>query len=534
MTDICVVIPAFKKNEIISNDLLKKIKGKPLLGYQIDVAKRLGRDTNIVVMTDSAEVSLFVERAGVASIMSSKGFFEELQRIETSVHAYVLLSPYAPLIPLTEIERAVQCYEARKSAGTVIVSSQYQNDDFLYGAFLGKLVKKNKEEKESNQGISGDIVVFGADFFKKNTDHDIIMHELGGYYPTIRSIHDFWIFEKLLERKRIVFNVIGTKESGFGHIYRAKALAHTLQDHEIVFVCGNKSQEGCERLIGNDYLLRVISQDRAAENIAKIKPDLVINDVLNTDAAYMSSLLEKSIRTVNFEDLGDGSAYADLVINELYDEPHNSNDNVLWGHDYFFLRDEFEGATPNLFSNHITAILVTFGGTDQNDYTRKILRVISEQCRKYKIKVYIVTGAGYSYISDLEFDIKKYRRDLEIEYVHHAGVMSNIMEQCQIAITSNGRTVYELAYMNIPSIIISHHDRENTHLFSRKDHGFFPLGTYDGKKTDCEIQAHLSRLIQDVGFRKKAYDRISGFDFVGNKAKVRSILLDVMNAEQRS
>ena len=66
-------------------------------------------------------------------------------------------------------------------------------------------------------------------------------------------------------------------------------------------------------------------------------------------------------------------------------------------------------------------------------------------------------------------------KEKNVKLTKSTGVISSIMEQCQLAIVSNGRTVYELAHMNIPSITIAHHIREETHKFASKENGFLPL-----------------------------------------------------------
>lgn len=45
-----------------------------------------------------------------------------------------------------------------------------------------------------------------------------------------------------------------------------------------------------------------------------------------------------------------------------------------------------------------------------------------------------------------------------------------------LAICSAGRTVYELAHMHIPSIVLAQHEREARHTFARADHGFAYMG----------------------------------------------------------
>ena len=61
---------------------------------------------------------------------------------------------------------------------------------------------------------------------------------------------------------------------------------------------------------------------------------------MDTTLEYMQGLKKLSIKTLNFEDLGEGSKIADLVINAIYPEKQIIK-NHYFGHDYFILRDEF-------------------------------------------------------------------------------------------------------------------------------------------------------------------------------------------------
>ena len=81
------------------------------------------------------------------------------------------------------------------------------------------------------------------------------------------------------------------------------------------------------------------------------------------------------------------------------------------------------------------------------------------------------------------------------------------MEKCQLAITANGRTIYELAHLNIPSLVFSHHVRETTHLFAHENNGFFPMGLYDESSSQNLIRLML-KLISDNNFRQEAFLKI--------------------------
>ena len=58
-------------------------------------------------------------------------------------------------------------------------------------------------------------------------------------------------------------------------------------------------------------------------------PDIVVNDMLNTEMDDVVPLREKGIKVVNFEDLGKGASYSDITINELFETPLIKSKNIL-------------------------------------------------------------------------------------------------------------------------------------------------------------------------------------------------------------
>ena len=138
-----------------------------------------------------------------------------------------------------------------------------------------------------------------------------------------------------------------------------------------------------------------------------------------------------------------------------------------------------------------------------------------------------MTGAGYSHISKLEEEIQCLD-DVQIEYTHATGVISHIMEETQIAISSNGRTVYELAHMNIPAIVISQHKRESTHSFACEENGFVSVGLFEKGQTELEIEKQLLRLLDDELYRRQLFERTTKYRFNANKKKVIKRMLALL------
>jgi spore coat polysaccharide biosynthesis predicted glycosyltransferase SpsG/CMP-N-acetylneuraminic acid synthetase len=530
-----VIIPAVKKNVAFHDDLVKKLAGRSLIERSVSRAKEIVERENIYVVTDSEEIRLFCQRKYIhcfyeKSLKLNPGAIAEsiitlLSSITNKYETLILLSPYAPLLKANEIRKALKEFESRKAklvipvkkeAARIFTGNQKDIHEILNGKAEGKLLV----ESQSFQIIDSDLIknnLLGSAGIKPH------IYELDHNLIEIKSYQDWWVCEKLLRRKRIVFRVIGDEKVGMGHIQRALTLAHEIIDHEIIFVCEANSQIAVIILEGFDYWLKVCKPDEIEDKIVALEPDLIINDILDSDPNYIRKIRAKNISVINFEDLGEGAELTNLTINELYDDPLIAGENILWGQEYFFVREEFDDAKPNKFHETIQGLLIMFGGTDPNDYTRKILRIVKSVCRKNNIKIYVITGGGYPFINELEEAINQ-MVDADIEYHHSINVVSHIMEKVQIAISANGRTAYELAHMNIPSIVLSHHERENSHKFTREENGHIPLGIYKGAETEEKVRETLERLTADRVYRKMLFDRMEPFKFTKNKERVVNLI----------
>jgi len=327
-----------------------------------------------------------------------------------------------------------------------------------------------------------------------------------------------------MKKPSLVFHVIGFKAVGLGHIYRSLSLAQDLTDFQISFACTKSSFEMVELMIKEKYHLHLFDEETVYSDIRDLNPDIVINDVLSTNEDDIKTLKTSSIKVVNFEDLGTGSALTDLTINELYEKPKDPSKNILWGHNYFFLRDEFLERKSNKFPKSIENILITFGGTDSNNLTKYSLESIIDYCDERGIFIYIVSGPGYEHFSDLESNICKMEN---VSLTHATGVISEIMQKVQIALTSNGRTVYELAHMNIPSIVVSQHQRESEHKFSSLENGMVNIGIFSEINTRPLLKSTFEKIVEDEDFFRMLYKNSSRFNFSKNKLRVLDLIKSI-------
>jgi len=308
-----------------------------------------------------------------------------------------------------------------------------------------------------------------------------------------------------LRRKKVLIRVDGYNKIGLGHIYRTIVIANHLNNYDVLFVSKKEYALGINLLKENNFKIESFSYKEEFERIIRTyNPDIIINDILDTDMDYIKQLKERQFFVVNFEDLGEGAKSADLVINALYDRK-NFLDNHHWGKDYYILRKEFHQIPQKRNNKEVNNILITFGGTDPNNYTEKVLHVINNNHISNNIEINIILGLGYMNLEKLERDIISLNPNISIK--HNVNNISNYMYEADIAFTSAGRTVYELASIGTPTIVLAQNERELLHTFANEENGFLNLGLGYTISNDT-IRKCLDKLIFNYEFRNILTNRM--------------------------
>ena len=63
--------------------------------------------------------------------------------------------------------------------------------------------------------------------------------------------------------------------------------------------------------------------------------------------------------------------------------------NIVWGHKYALLREEFFNIKPKKFPKKVKSVLITFGVTDNRSITRKTLEHIYDYCNEADYIFYV-------------------------------------------------------------------------------------------------------------------------------------------------
>lgn len=540
----CLVIPAIKKNTVIPDQLLKKLAGEPLITRAINTALACVPARDIIILTDSEEIALICQRSGVRHVLNDAFRFqgydivaemrEFLGLLAREYGHCIILRPSCPLLTWVDIEGAWKKYRTAGAQCLITVRNVRQRiwknrdealEDVLAG--LGGLEAEQKSYVVETRAL---VMVDLNAILEKRALTRVIPWFLEERGLEIQNYQDWWICERLLERRHVVFVVAGYPAIGMGHVYRALMLAHEISSHKITFVCTRASELAVESVASRDYHVIRQGGEPLAATVLRQVPDLVINDFLNTPVDYMRKIKNAGPRVINFEDDGPGSEYADLVINALY-EKDVSTSRLRFGPEYFCLRDEFVYARRNPLREGVKVLLITFGGTDQRNFTLRTLDIVEPVCRAFGIAIRIVTGPGYEHRESLEKKLAQLANPL-VTFTWATNIMSRMMEGADLAICSAGRTVYELAHMRVPGMVLATHDREARHTFARPRHGFAFVGLMD--KVDNRRIRNVFLAMCKQKRRALYWERQNKLSFAGNKQRVVGLMEDELEKSVHS
>ncbi|GAB6190220.1 glycosyltransferase [Marinitoga arctica] len=489
---ILAIVPARGGSKGIKKKNIRLLNNKPLITYIINTAKNSHYITDIVVTTDNEDIIDVVKLFDVKIRKRPKNLAEDNITLDPVIYdAYewyknnysdvdyvITLQPTSPLLTKETLEKAIQ-YMIDQNYDTVL--SVVDNTHLEWKKENKKIIpnyskRLNRQWLPKKYKETGAFVISKKEFISYNNrfGEKISVFEI----PTEEAIDidtplDWYIAEKIMQRLNILFVTSGNSEIGMGHIYRTVTLAETLIGHNIDFFLVDTS-EYAKKIISINGFKYYENDIDSLYKIAK-KYDIIVNDFLDTSEEYMNNLKKSNNFIVNFEDLSIYSDKANLVINSLY-ERIKVPQNHKYGYEYCVLKEDFLLTQPNNFSDEVKNILITFGGVDKNNLTLKSVIALQKILKKRNIKIKIIIGPGYKELKKLNEIIQNIGIEKNIEIIQNVRNMAKEMKNIDLALTSNGRTVYELASMRIPIISIAQNDRETLHTFARYNNGVKYLG----------------------------------------------------------
>ncbi|MDE4907328.1 hypothetical protein L0665_01665 [Methanogenium marinum] len=540
------IIPARGGSKGIPRKNIRLLANKPLIGYAIETALRSKYIDDVVVTTDDDEIAEISRLFGAQVIIRPKELAEDEVPLDPVIyHALTsiedennqqfefvaTIQPTSPLLSTLTLDTMIDLMYREQYDTILSVKAEPHLFWIKSGEQFVPLYKerKNRQYLDPIYQETGAVVISrrGVVSEKSRIGSSFTIFEVSRNEGIdIDTYQDWESAENILHRKNIVYIVDGDYDTGLGHIYRALTLANRLVfRHNIIFLMNRTKELGIQKVHEFLYPVKTYSDDDEMFSILdETKPDIIINDILDTEPAYIQNLRNKGYFVVNFEDLGEGAEYANIVINALYENSYPP-DNHYYGYKYECLRDEFYIFPTKKPVPDVNNILITFGGTDPNDLTSRTLHAL-ENLDLTAIAINVILGKGYqpkeklyAYVSELR------KKGFRVDVKENVRLMAKEMGEADIVLTSNGRTIYEVASVGTPCISISQNEREVRHLFVHNSHGPLSLGLAYTVSVD-DIATAIKRLIDDYPLRQEMNKKLLKFDLKGNLGRVLSLILN--------
>jgi UDP-2,4-diacetamido-2,4,6-trideoxy-beta-L-altropyranose hydrolase len=325
---------------------------------------------------------------------------------------------------------------------------------------------------------------------------------------------------------KIVIFTEGGRKTGFGHVNRCMALCQAFEEqgYKPAFIINGDRTAG-DLLKRKKHEIFDWARDRVRLSAILRCTDIAIVDSYLAKPGVYKSIAERARLAVYIDDLNRTSYAKGIVLNcaiwarrlKYPDRPHL---RYLLGSKYALLRKEFwevsrKPATSRMADN----ILVTFGGADPLNMTPRVLDHLVKEHPSMKKQV--VVGKGFKNIRQI---LKSKDANTKVHYYPDARGMKSAMLKADLAISSGGQTLFELARLGVPTIgiCLAHNQSLNLSGFAKR--GFVRSAGWFNEDT---LFRRIDACIRRLNFKNRLKMSRTGMkliDGMGPRRAVRRIL----------
>lgn len=527
---ILAVIPARAGSKGVPNKNIRLVNNKPLIYYSIKNAKDSKYITDIVITTDSPEIEVIAKQMGVQSKHRCPELCGDSITLDSVIYDvskdydcdYVItMQPTSPTLKAETLDAAIE-YSIKNDLDTVI--SVINQPHLSWREENGNKVPNYKERLNrqylpAQYNETGAFVISKREIVTENTriGKKVDVFEISETEAVdIDTFADLQYVETVLQSRKVAIYVNGNNKRGVGHVYRALELADEFYSKPDIFYDINQTDV---KIFGKTThnLIGVNGIGELLEHLKEKQYDILINDILTTSIDYMIAVRQALPHAglVNFEDDGEGIYKADLVINALYQ--NSELGYVRTGEKYYISSKLFMFYEPIEIKKEVKKVFISFGGADPQNYSDRLLNIIKQD--KYKhLEFVVVLGRAKLNTSEL-LEYNKYEN---IEVLYDVSNMPEIMSTCDIAVTSRGRTGYELAVLGIPAIAMAQNQREEKHGFVNNENGFTYIGL---NPSDHIIESTLDMYISlSKEERERFHEKLLSHDLRNGRRRVMNLI----------
>jgi len=525
---VTVVIPARGGSDRVPYLNIRRLGDAPLLAHTIRAAKEAKGIDRIIVSTDDETVAEIARAHGaevpflrpkelsgdLSSLMPVvRHAVTESEKDHPRADVVVVLQATTPFRSAHRIDEALAKISTGRFSAVVSVTSdlslRWKAEDGLLRPLFNRAGRRDEQEPVYLE--NGAIVALTRDVLERDARFGdsvgfVVLDKREGF--GVHDLEDFWMAERLLREPRILFRVDGSRVRGMGHVYRSLAVAEALREGsraEIAFLMSADHAEGIATVSKSGYPVRVFKSgglEPLIDSIQDFAPSVVINDLPLVEETYLRSLARLGTVTINLvdtlEDLERVSRDAQFVISVM-NEDRETPEGFYGGPAFAILRRHFQGRERG-FREKPARILLTFGGADPQALTLKVAKALAPLTRD--IEVLSVAGPAFPHTHVFEALQRTLGQNLPL--VKGVDVqIADLMLDADLVLCSGGMSVYEIAALGTPVVVLAQNARED-----RRMREFSRFGTieYLGLGVDVDETAILDavrQILNDPGKRRE-------------------------------
>ncbi|HEU0105206.1 MAG TPA: hypothetical protein VFT38_03490 [Vicinamibacteria bacterium] len=503
---VVAIVPARGGTDRVPYLNIKRLGDGPLLAHTLDAARGSRYVDRVIVSTDDADVAA-VARAHGAEVpfLRPPELAADLPSLKPVVaHAVHALEAAGERIDLVVVLQATTPFRESGAVDAAIdrltaggfdtVVSVTEDRTLNWREKDGRLVplfdkEGRREEQTPVYKENGAVVVMRRAVVDAVTRFGervgwLVLDKRAGF--TVYDVEDFWMAERLLRQPRVLFRVDGSSSVGMGHVFRSLAIAEALRGlsrADIAFLMSADHTEGLVTVSRAGYAVRVVGdrkEETYLDHIRDFAPAILINDLPVLDRSYLTALSHLGATTVNLvdtiDDLETTEHYAQVIVSVMNDD-RETPEGFYVGPRYAILREHFRGQPAKDVRDQPKLVLLSFGGSDPQGLTLKAARALQD----LDPAVELVAVAGPAFSFRREFDALSAALPRRVPLINEAGGhIAELMLEADVMVGSGGMSVYEIAALGTPGIILGQNAREDGRMRDFAGHGtveYLGLGT---------------------------------------------------------
>ena len=332
---------------------------------------------------------------------------------------------------------------------------------------------------------------------------------------------------------KVVFWTEAGQGIGIGHLCRSLVIAREfLKFGQPSFFLINNDPAARDRVSAQGFPFELCKLDgQELPSIIGKAPKIVIFDTKKDITALIRIIKPLGHKTVLLDNITPARLGAEVAIypSAIFDDRLSRPDfagRVYGGAQYAVVDETYLKAREKcrrLKHQPPYHILVTMGGGDPRQLTHQVADSLRRLSQPVDIKVVI----GPAFTPDPRLGDMAQENDSRLHFISGQDNLAWLMADSHLAITAVGTTLYELAAVGVPAIVIANHteDHRDMELYKKLDMNL-PLGFYRDI-APLQIQNAVSRFVQDVAMwqsmRDKGWQIIDGH---GARRIVECVLAD--------